>query len=123
MTGIAVALEILKYVIPLLVTAVLGLAVGHFNQVRRQLDEAKDEQRRLAAQQHELELAQTRDRANVEVQIRAAVAEVVERIASKYVPMASYLSSQAGVEKRLDTMDLKMDRVEAKLDKMVEGRA
>lgn len=111
MEGWQVALEVLKYVIPLLLTGVMSLAVGHFRSLQRRVDEAQVETRALKERIHRDELQQTEDRAAVEVKIRTAVAEIMERFSSKFVPMSAYLTSQVQIDQKLDRLETKMDEV------------
>ena len=109
MTGLQVALEVLKYVLPLLMTLVLSLVVAHFNDLKKRAAEVDAEVARLREYLHRLEVQVTEDRGKGETQVQAAVSHLVERLATKFVSTAAYLSSQGRLEDAIGELAEKLE--------------
>lgn len=109
MTGFQVALEVLKYVLPLLMTLVLSLVVAHFRGIQKRADEAELEIARLREKLHVLELQQTDDRGKSAVAVQVAIGQLVERLTTKFVSTGAYLSSQGRLEATIGELADKLE--------------
>lgn len=118
MSGFEIALEVVKYVLPLLLTLVLSLVASHFKSLQKRLEAAEDSGRAIIERMHALEVGRAEDRGRFEAAIRAAVGEVFERIAVKYVSTASYLTSQVQIDQKLDRIDTTLDQMNRRLEGM-----
>lgn len=109
MTGLQVALEVLKYVLPLLMTLVLSLVVAQFNELKKRLDGAEAGNVALREQLHRLEVQVTEDRGKSATQVQAAVSQMTERMATKFVSTTAYLSSQGRLELAIGELTEKLE--------------
>lgn len=116
MSGLVVALEVIKYVLPLLLTIVLSLVASHFKGLQRRVDAAEETAKAMLDRMHALEMRQTQDRGDLQGAIKAAVGEVFERIAVKYVSTAAYLTGQVQLDQRLDRIDTTLDQMNKRLE-------
>lgn len=109
MSGLQVALEVLKYVLPLLMTLVLSLVVAHFNDVKKRLTAAEAEGARLLERLHGLEVQVTADRGKSATQVQAAVSQMTERLATKFVSTGAFLTSQGRLEETIGTLAQRLE--------------
>lgn len=109
MDGLQVALEVLKYVLPLLMTLVLSLVVAHFNDLKKRAAESEADIGRLREQLHRLEIQVTEDRGLSATQVQAAVSGLTERLATKFVSTAAYLNSQGRLEQSIEALSERLE--------------
>lgn len=110
--------EIIKYVLPLLVTVVLSLVLGHFRGLQVRLEKAESWGQDAQQKLHQMELTITEDRARADAAVKTATAEIVERLSQKFVPMGAYLTAEVRLDKRLEAITDNLGRVESKLDQL-----
>ncbi|NUN13479.1 MAG: hypothetical protein HUU55_07575 [Myxococcales bacterium] len=114
------ALEILKYVLPLVVTGVLSLVLTHFRGLQSRVERMESACNETQQKLHRLELVATEDRARAEAAIKTATAEIIERLSQKFVPMGAYLNAEARLDKRLEAITANLNQIESKLDQLRE---